>query len=210
MSNTTPAGWTLINPADDPLELLRPNTGSQPDEPQTVMLSITPADKTIYFTTIAQHETGVPSEVYHGRCIRITIPTFVNAQNLTDDILSGEYDHMLESVYEGFEERYNGNGNLRGYLDEDGRDARDGIERQLQYADLLPETAGIYSASDWFDPLSDEEIPVTADTTDDDIRHIAAGEEEKARNECIVLIDTFDYLQQKRDELAQRKSEGDE
>lgn len=210
MSNTTPAGWALINPTDDPLELLRPNTGSQPDDPQTVMFCIVPENKTIYFDHCAQHETGIPGEVYYGRCIRIVAPTFVNAQNLTNSVLCGEYDDMLEILYDGFTEAYNRNGNLCGYLDEEARDALNIIEERLSYADILPETAGIYGASDWFAPLSDNEFPITADTTDEELRQIAEDEEEEARNEYIVLIDTFDYLQQKRDELAQRKSEGDE
>lgn len=90
-SNTSPGGWTLETPHDDPLALLvidDPRTG------QTCIaeMIVSPADRTVSLLTHPRHAGSHRSEGEYS----IPLPEWIDAEALSGAILHGDFDTALD------------------------------------------------------------------------------------------------------------------
>ena len=143
---------------------------------------------------------GAPESVWHGRRRRYWLPNNVNAEELTTDINAGVFDELFQRILDGSEVVWDGD-NYVGRLNEDARKAEEELEEELDgYAD---ESIGLYEAGDWLQDSSDEDLGVTAASTDDELAKKARELEEEARAEGTVVVWIEDHLKERREALME-------
>lgn len=134
---------------------------------------------------------GTPISVWHGTTRRYWLPNNVNAEELTTDINAGVFDELFQRIVDGSEVEWDGS-NWRGRLNEDGRKAEEELEEEFEgYED---ESIGLYEAGDWLQDSSNEDLGVTAASTDEELAKKARELEEEARAEGAVVVWIEDHL----------------
>lgn len=207
-SKATPAGWTLLTPADDDMALVVPDIGApDPTQPQAAYVSIRPSERTLEYETIPTSEAAVPRAVWTNFKIRLPLPALVDAARLTEKILAGDYDDLLTRIADGFTERRSPVGTIMGHVTEDARAAITALEGRLRDALTLQEGSGIYGAADYWAKSYQDDMRIRADMTGLELQAIAAAEEDIARRNGVILIDAFYTLHEIREALREAAAE---
>jgi hypothetical protein len=137
---------------------------------------------------------GTPISVWHGTTRRYWLPNNVNAEELTTDINAGVFDELFQRIVGGSEVVWDGDNHV-GRLNEDAKAAEEELEEELEgYAD---ESIGLYEAGDWLQDSSDEDLGVTANSTDEELARIARRLEEEARAESAVVVGIEEHLRER-------------
>jgi hypothetical protein len=201
---------TIIAPETDPLAWLQGDPSVGYLAAQRVLLRFDPQrwhegdHPALWVVTRCQCETGVPSPVYHGRWLEWEISPRTDAVRLTEALNAGEADPWLNLIAAGHEVVWDGH-NLVGRLTPEADAACTGFSQWLRQQAEVTETGGLYEASDWFTP--GEPVPVTAETSDEELRRIAEQIEAEARTEYLaIVVGTEQYLRSVRDRLREESS----
>lgn len=136
---------------------------------------------------------AVPFNVWHRRAIRWEIPL------MTAEAVNGLMEVVLplaQRVFDGGEIEWDGRNHV-GVYDADAEEAIEEIERICADAESDLE---VWEASEWLSAAEDE-LGVTADSTDEELVALAEGLESEALDEGVILEDTLDYLSRLRDRL---------
>ena len=182
-------------------ELLEIDPSSQSLRPQTpyLELDLTSPDKQIHIDTYCQID-GTPISVWHGVVRRYYLSPKTNAEALTTDINAGVFDDLFQRIVDGSEVEWDGN-NFVGRLNEDARDAEEELEQLLE--DYVDGSIGLWDAGEWLQDSSDEELGVTAASTDDELAKKARELEEEARAEGAIVVWLEDELKERRQALRE-------
>jgi hypothetical protein len=198
---------TIIAPETDPLAWLQVDPSVGYVAAQRVLLRFDPQrwaagdHPSLWVVTRCAFETGVPAPVYHGRWLEWELSPRVDAVALTEALNAGEADVWLNLIADGHTVEWDGH-NLTGRLTEEASAACEGFAQWLRQQAEVAETGGLVEAADWFVP--GEPVPVTAQTSDEDLRRIAEQIEAEARSEfCAVLVGTEQYLREVRSRLRE-------
>lgn len=184
-------------------ELLKVDPSSNSLKPQTpyIELDLTSPDNAIHIDTYCQID-GTPISVWHGIVRRYYLSPYTDAEALTTDINAGVFDDLFQRIVDGSEVEWNGS-NYVGRLNEDALDAEEELEKILEeYADG---TIGLWDAADWLQDSSDEDLGVTADSSDDELAKKARELEEEARAEGAVVVWIEDELKERREALKEEE-----
>jgi len=192
---------TFRVPEMERTELLKVDPSSQSLRPQTpyLELDLTSPDKPIHIDTYCQID-GTPISVWHGVVRRYYLSPKTNAEALTTDINAGVFDDLFQRIVDGSEVEWDGN-NYVGHLTEDAREAEEELEKLLE--DYVDRSIGLWDAGEWLQDSSDEELGVTAASTDDELAKKARELEEEARAEGAVVVWIEDHLKERREALME-------
>lgn len=153
-------------------------------KPQPARLCIK-ADGTVYASYNAEIGNAVSADIYHGRIQTVSLSPYCSGPALSNWLEDEETLALLKRIVVGMTEDWDGS-NRRGRISEDACDAMDELERSAENID----TANIWDAGDWLDPvISGSEID-GADMTeksDDEIRAIAAEIAQQAKNDGVII-----------------------
>jgi hypothetical protein len=127
---------------------------------------------------------------------------YTDAEALTTDINAGVFDDLFQRIVDGSEVEWDGN-NYLGRLNEDAREAEEELEKLLEaYADG---SIGLWDAGEWLQDSSDEDLGVTATSTDEDLAKKARELEEEACAEGAVVVWIEDELKERREALKEEE-----
>ena len=182
-------------------QLLKVDPSSQTLKPQTpyIELDLTSPDKQIHIDTYCQID-GTPISVWHGVVRRYYLSPYTDAEALTSDINAGVFDDLFQRIVDGSEVEWDGN-NFVGRLNEDAREAEEELEQLLE--DYVDGSIGLWDAGEWLQDSSDEELGVTAASTDDELAKKARELEEEARAEGAIVVWLEDELKERRQALRE-------
>ena len=192
---------TFRVPEMERTELLEVDPSSQSLRPQTpyLDLDLTSPDKPIHIDTCCQID-GTPISVWHGIVRRYYLSPYTDAEALTTDINAGVFDDLFQRIVDGSEVEWDGN-NFVGRLNEDAREAEEELEQLLE--DYVDGSIGLWDAGEWLQDSSDEELGVTAASTDDELAKKARELEEEARAEGAIVVWLEDELKERRQALRE-------
>jgi hypothetical protein len=192
---------TFRVPEMERTQLLKVDPSSQTLKPQTpyIELDLTSPDNAIHIDTHCQIE-GTPISVWHGVVRRYYLSPYTDAEALTSDINAGVFDDLFQRIVDGSEVEWDGN-NFVGRLNEDARDAEEELEKILE--DYVDGSIGLWDAGEWLQDSSDEELGVTAASTDDELAKKARELEEEARAEGAIVVWLEDELKERRQALRE-------
>jgi hypothetical protein len=182
-------------------ELLEVDPSSQSLRPQTpyLDLDLTSPDKPIHIDACCQID-GTPISVWHGVVRRYWLSPKTDAEALTTDINAGVFDDLFQRIVDGSEVEWDG-ANYVGRLNEDARAAEEELEKLLD--DYADGTIGLWEAGEWLQDSSDEDLGVTATSTDDELAKKARELEEEARAEGAIVVWLEDELKERRQALRE-------
>lgn len=182
-------------------ELLKVDPSSNSLKPQTpyIELDLTSPDNAIHIDTYCQID-GTPISVWHGIVRRYYLSPYTDAEALTTDINAGVFDDLFQRIVDGSEVEWDGN-NFVGRLNEDAREAEEDLEQLLE--DYVDGSIGLWDAGEWLQDSSDEELGVTATSTDEDLAKKARELEEEARAEGAIVVWLEDELKERRQALRE-------
>jgi hypothetical protein len=192
---------TFRVPEMERTELLEVDPSSQSLRPQTpyIELDLTSPDKPLDIDTYCQID-GTPISVWHGVVRRYCLSPYTNAEDLTADINAGVFDELFQRIVDGSEVEWDGDNHV-GRLNEDAREAEEELEKLLE--DYADGSIGLWEAGDWLQDSSDEDLGVTAASTDDELAKKARELEEEARAEGAVVVWIEDHLKERREALME-------
>ena len=190
---------TFRVPDIDRTELLKVDPSSQSLRPQTPYLELDLTDKQIHIDTYCQID-GTPISVWHGVVRWYRLSPYTDAEALTTDINAGVFDDLFQRIVDGSEVEWDGN-NYVGRLNEDAREAEEELEQLLE--DYVDGSIGLWDAGEWLQDSSDEELGVTAASTDDELAKKARELEEEARAEGAIVVWLEDELKERRQALRE-------
>ena len=181
--------------------LLKVDPSSQSLRPQTpyLELDLTSPDKQIHIDTYCQID-GTPISVWHGVVRRYYLSPYTDAEALTTDINAGVFDDLFQRIVDGSEVEWDG-ANYVGRLNEDARAAEEELEKLLD--DYADGTIGLWDAGEWLQDSSDEDLGVTATSTDEELAKKARELEEEARAEGAIVVWLEDELKERRQALRE-------
>lgn len=148
---------------------------------------------------------GLPESIYHRRTLTWAIPILAatRAHELMDEAAP-----LARRILAGAEIEWDG-GNHVGALDDDAQDAERQIEHVIetyQDADVVTEM----DAQEWYSTGDDpaDELGLTADTTDDELREMTRQTRENmirdtAEMGAVKVRGVWDYLVTRRDEMRE-------
>ena len=110
------------------------------------------------------------------------------------------FDDLFQRIVDGSEVEWDGN-NFVGRLNEDAREAEEELEQLLE--DYVDGSIGLWDAGEWLQDSSDEELGVTAASTDDELAKKARELEEEARAEGAIVVWLEDELKERRQALRE-------
>lgn len=193
---------TKIEIADvDRLELIeidpyRRDTG----ETASVRLVINPAISHAYLETYSPGQ-GVPPEMWHGRVLSFPVQRSrpVDGQALVEWLRDGDGQSLLQRIVAGHSVEWDGSNHV-GELTDDATEARDTLAYWLEHnaPTLDGDHAGLWTAEDW---LYGSDLPITAETTDDEISDLADRLTEEATETDAVVRGIYTFLIEMRDDL---------
>lgn len=192
---------TFRVPEMERTELLEVDPSSQSLKPQTpyIELDLTDADKPLDIDTYCQVD-GLPIAVWHGVIRRYCLSPYTDAEELTTDINAGMFDELFQRIVGGSEVEWDGSNHV-GRLNEDACEAEEELEKLLE--DYADGSIGLWEAGDWLQDSSDEDLGVTAASTDDELAKKARELEEEARAEGAVVVWIEDHLKERREALME-------
>ncbi|WP_461367790.1 hypothetical protein [Candidatus Darwinibacter acetoxidans] len=192
---------TFRVPEMERTDLLEVDPSSQSLRPQTpyLELDLTSPDNAIHIDTYCQID-GTPISVWHGVVRRYYLSPKTNAEALTTDINAGVFDDLFQRIVDGSEVEWNGS-NYVARLNEDAREAEEELEKLLE--DYVDESIGLWDAGEWLQDSSDEDLGVTAASTDDELAKKARELEEEARAEGAIVVWLEDELKERRQALRE-------
>jgi len=106
----------------------------------------------------------------------------------------------LEGFEEGFSTEWNGHNWIGSWKEWDIIGLRQTVEDLLKDAPTLEDYEGLRDAADY---LELEDLPVTVDSTEEELKIIAEKLELEALENDVVLVDTLEYLIYRRDSLEE-------
>lgn len=170
-------------------------------EPQRCYLELDCDKATLRADWNSEIGNAVPMDVWNGRTRRYSIPC------LNDDAANRLIEELLplaEQIVAGYELRWDGH-NQRGHLSEDAQDAELQLERIVEEWDAdESELVRVVDADDYFANSPPLDL-VTADTTDEEIKAIAA--KVLAESDCDIIEGLESVLESVRQELRNERDE---
>jgi len=160
--------------------------------PQNAHIALDGDEGTVWADVNYEIGNAVPSNVWHGRILRWTIPA-LHAEAANG--LMDELEPLLQRVQDGYTCEWDGN-NMRGVLTQDAIDADDEITA-ITSDQYYPEVGMIQAgeAGDWFSNYADWDIET--DTPDKHLDQLAG----EAWGEGFVIDDIAGYLYNIRDNM---------
>lgn len=186
---------TFRVPEMERTELLEVDPSSQSLRPQTpyIELDLTSPDKPLDIDTYCQID-GTPISVWHGVVRRYCLSPYTNAEDLTTDINAGVFDELFQRIVDGSEVEWDGDNHV-GRLNEDAREAEEELEKLLE--DYADGSIGLWEAGDWLQHNADEDLGVTASSTDEELAKKAKELEDDARAEGAVVVGIEEHLRER-------------
>jgi len=164
-----------------------------------------PQDRSLWTTTLNTFErSGVPMEVYHGVILRWPLPNSTNGEWLTQAINDGEFDHLLDRIKAGYTCDWDGS-NWVGILNQDAENAYLELESLLER--FVDYDLGVWWADEWLADTPDEELGISAETTDEELEKLTEEWDDEAASYGARLRGTYEYLCERRDQLKQSGEE---
>jgi hypothetical protein len=161
----------------------------------TSWLMLDPCDQTLDLEFRAPSETGTPIDVWNGVVLRWRVDPLVDFEALTQAINHGVIDELLDALAAGHSVEWDGS-NHRGTLDASGRRASAALQAWLddEAPRLQGESAGLWSAYEWLEPLAQDitERLASGATVDDLVNEY----EDEGRGLDVVLYDTERYIRE--------------
>ncbi len=118
---------------------------------------------------------------------------------------SDECIALVQRVLDGGEVNWDGSNHV-GSIDDDAQEAWDELVNDLN--NLYPNEHTIQTCEDWFEPVTDDDLRITVNTTDDEIKVLAEKYEDEANDEDVTLTgDVEDYLIGRRTNLRDAQEE---
>lgn len=189
----------------DPLALLSADPSSNPTRACWNALHLDPSTGKLWLDS-HYHLDGTPAEVWHGLQHRYSLPETVDAEAITEAINAGAIDPLVSRIVEGFDNVWDGNNHV-GRLSDDAEEADKALSAwcETNAPTLSGESAGLWSAGDWFDGIGRDgvadEYGITAETTDAELEALASRMDDEAREHNVVLESAYNYIDAIRDDL---------
>lgn len=153
---------------------------------------------------------AVPMSQYHGHVLVFAIPPL--REGPANELLN-RIEPLAERVCDGYESAWDGQNEV-GEYDDDAQDAIAEIVRLCERAGDDPEDQiVVWDAEAYLESLGGwraqaEELGIRADSTDEDLRAVAEGVEEEAReNDVDELEGLLDYLEKLREYAREEEEE---
>lgn len=158
-------------------------------------IEIDPADNRI---TIGQDmdDNAIPEPIWYGRIIHAVVSGQPLDAGRVETYLTEDATELLETIIRGHDIYCNGN-NRVGNLSDDASDALDKIINQL--AEMTAEN-GYWTVDEWLSQSSAVDFDIVAETTDEQLREIAAKIERDA--DVSLVDDVYPILEEWRDQLV--------
>lgn len=176
---------------------------------QPAFLQLNPESKTVSFgiTYTPGPPYGTPMEVFHGHVLRWHVHNELTVRGCDD--LVADLMPLLERIVAGHEVVWNGSNHV-GRLNNDATDANESVDQFCEQASETYDCVDVWPVGTWLLPDSDKvsarTLGLTTESTDDDLRRIAAACEKEAAGDGITLDgDVYDELEALRDRLRQTK-----
>lgn len=195
------------------------DTISQPDPYRrdtggrsTTSICIDPRDRTVRLYQSYPGDNSTLSDVWHGLVIDREIgyhDYWRNPDNQYPDASAArEYlesdggQELLKRICDGHEINWDGH-NMVGSVSDDVWEA---LETLMSRLNMLPQEPPFWTAEEIFGDLYDDEIPLSVDTTEADIREIVSDTRVWADGEGYTFDDNeaIDYLVSRRDDIRDR------
>jgi len=187
------------------LDLVHIDYASSDLRQERAYLYFDPSDGRLWTTTLNTFErSGIPMEVYHGVILRWPLPNSTNGERLTQAINDGEFDDLFDRIRAGYTCDWDGS-NWVGTLNRDAENAYLEIESLLER--FVDYTLGVWWADEWLEDVPDDELGITAETTDEELEKLAEELDDEAASYGARLRGTYQYLVHRRDELQQSGEE---
>jgi hypothetical protein len=169
------------------------------NEPQPCYVELDCRDQTLTADWNSEIGNAVPADVWLGHTLRWRVPVLnADAANALMDTIRPQ----AKRIVEGYESEWNGNNHV-GTFTEDAETAMSEIEEMCERThNNHPEPIVSWEAQEWLYHSSNEELKITADTTDSELDEIADKIRDDARNEDVDLLFGLD------EELQRRRREG--
>jgi hypothetical protein len=139
-------------------------------------------------------DNSTPEDVWNGRRTWINLPLNVDASELRSDV--EKLMPVIERIAVGYRTEWDGHNNV-GVFTEEAQDELNALMWDIEggsdpdkYFTLYYE-GGIIEAGNWFVDFPPE---ISADTTDEEIRELAARYEDDARDENVVIYGGVDEI----------------
>lgn len=124
--------------------------------PQGTFLRLDPDERILKADWNAEIGNAIPGDVWHNRVFEYGLPD----ASLKPETIKEIMDYLMplfERVCDGYYEEYDGQSNLRGFLDDDAREADDAIDMYLEnYWVENEECIPVYNAVEFFGDVEDE------------------------------------------------------
>lgn len=142
---------------------------------------------------------GQPAREFCGIVWRFTLPCGVDALEIKDYLESYVLPE-LEGFEEGFSTEWNGHNWIGSWKEWDIIGLRQIIEDLLEDVPVLEYWQGLRDAAEY---LEMENLPVTVDSTEEELKIIAEKLELEALEDDVVLFDTLKFLNYQKDSLEE-------
>jgi hypothetical protein len=178
------------------------------NEPQQVYVELDLEDGRLEVDWDGEIGNAVPAPVYHRRVLRWylwKIPTAGGSNELVEKITP-----LAQRVLDGASVEWDGN-NMSGTFTQDAQDAIDEIEGIVDgWFDEFTARVEPVDAWDWIDG-NDDDLGVTADSSDEDLKRIAeeirSGASPETDGGYVVIVGLTDYLEEVREEARKAARE---
>jgi len=190
-----------IKPVEERTELYHHYYGQT--EPQDCFIELDCRSGTVCSRHNPEIGGSVPIGVWHGHTIRFSIPILVS--EAANDVMK-DMAPLFERIVSGYKEVWDGN-NTVAHHSPDAQDAILDAEEEVKR--LVEETVcdpsslvQVLDAWELFQHTSADDLGITADTTDDELKRMASDLEADARTEGVdVLIGAEQFVTDLRDSL---------
>lgn len=161
----------------------------------TSWLVFDPGDGRLDLDFRAPSDTGTPMQVWHGVVLRWRVDPLVDFEALTQEINTGVIDELLAALAAGHSVEWDGSNHV-GRLDAAGQRADAALQAWLdeEAPRLQGESAGLWSAYEWLEPIAHD---ITARLANgESVDELADEYDNDARGFDVVLYGTAQYLQE--------------
>lgn len=147
-------------------------------------------------------DNATPSRVWHGVDIERNIePGVYDGGQIEAYLNSREGQALLDRVCDGHEVEWDGSNHV-GRMDDDAESALDELVEEIM---SYPSDREEWTCDGWFGNNSDDELGITAQTTDAEIKALAEKYEREA--DAVLIDDVESYLRSRRDDAKVTESE---